>query len=292
MNNRAVHWLIATGMALVLHGLLLTALFKETPPSIEIAGGRIEVTFGNAGGDTADATAEQGVETTAADPEDPESVSNPTSTPNPEQPVEKPETPETVTDAPEPIPEAEADPEPERPEIAAPQEVSDTADTDLSKRQSERPDTPVRQSEARPATDKLSPRPEESVDTTSRSASQNGAALKGDDSTAATSSGSLSGDTDAQNTNSEVGSSAASNYPGQIVRMLSRKRLPASVPKGSALVSFSIERDGDVLSAEIAETSGSTRFDRAAVRLIKAAAPFPPPPPGAMLDYTVVIKKD
>jgi len=70
------------------------------------------------------------------------------------------------------------------------------------------------------------------------------------------------------------------------------KRYPddAKNDRGIAQISFSIDNQGRVLSSHLVTTSGSPALDREALAIIKRAQPFPPPPPGAALSFTVPIK--
>ena len=45
-----------------------------------------------------------------------------------------------------------------------------------------------------------------------------------------------------------------------------------------ASLAFTIDRKGNVLSSQIATTSGSAVLDAEVLALVKRAAPFPPPP--------------
>jgi protein TonB len=47
---------------------------------------------------------------------------------------------------------------------------------------------------------------------------------------------------------------------------------------GSALVEFRLDRTGHLVSARITQSSGIVLLDRLALRAVKDAAPFPPPP--------------
>jgi len=61
---------------------------------------------------------------------------------------------------------------------------------------------------------------------------------------------------------------------------------------GTAEIAFAIDRKGNLLSAKIARSSGSSRLDQAALGLVRHAAPFPVPPNGlddAALDFTVPV---
>jgi periplasmic protein TonB len=68
----------------------------------------------------------------------------------------------------------------------------------------------------------------------------------------------------------------------QLVRHLNRnKRYPAGAGRREAeiLVSFSIDRTGKLLDASVAQSSGDTRFDEAALAMLRRADPLPMPPP-------------
>ncbi|MGE5476735.1 MAG: TonB family protein [Bacteroidales bacterium] len=57
---------------------------------------------------------------------------------------------------------------------------------------------------------------------------------------------------------------------------------PARVPQaGITRLRFTLDAGGELISAEVAESSGSFTLDRAAVDAVRRAAPFPPPPPSA-----------
>lgn len=56
--------------------------------------------------------------------------------------------------------------------------------------------------------------------------------------------------------------------------------------EGNALVAFSLDREGRVLSLRIGKSTGSALLDEAALETIRRAAPFPPPPEG--LPFAVI----
>ena len=91
-------------------------------------------------------------------------------------------------------------------------------------------------------------------------------------------------------TASGAGNAAASNYPGLVMRQISRQRKPRTSIKGVAQVSFAIDASGGLSSVRIAQSSGSPELDDLALRQIRQAAPFPPPPSGARRQYTIAIK--
>lgn len=87
-----------------------------------------------------------------------------------------------------------------------------------------------------------------------------------------------------------AGNAAVSNYPGQVMRRLSRQRKPRLNFQGTALVSFSIASNGRLAGARVARSSGSPKLDAAALALVRRAGPFPKPPPGAKRNYQISIK--
>jgi protein TonB len=83
-----------------------------------------------------------------------------------------------------------------------------------------------------------------------------------------------SGDTQAGGTASIV-----SAYRGKLFDHLSRKKVnPRSRQTGTVVVRFTVDSSGQLLSREIAVSSGSQKLDDAAVASVDRAAPFPPMP--------------
>jgi protein TonB len=70
---------------------------------------------------------------------------------------------------------------------------------------------------------------------------------------------------------------------------LSRVRRPQASARGSAVVAFSIAPGGRLAGVSLARSSGSSALDRAALRLVRAAAPFPPPPQGARRRFSIEV---
>ena len=80
------------------------------------------------------------------------------------------------------------------------------------------------------------------------------------------------------------GGSEDSRYLAIVYGMIMRKyRRTALGPSnsGSVTVTFNVDGGGSVVEIGIAQTSGYTDIDAEAVRAIRRASPFPPPPPGA-----------
>jgi len=87
-----------------------------------------------------------------------------------------------------------------------------------------------------------------------------------------------------------VGNAAASNYPGEVMRCISRAGRPRVAAQGVARVSFRIDGRGRVTSVTLAASSGNSDLDRAALRTISRAGPCPAPPPGAQTGYSIRIQ--
>jgi len=86
-----------------------------------------------------------------------------------------------------------------------------------------------------------------------------------------------------------AGNAAASNYPGLVQQQIARQRLPRVRSSGTVHVSFSISPAGGLASLSVAASSGDARFDYAALDLVRRAAPFPAPPPGAQRSFTLPV---
>lgn len=91
------------------------------------------------------------------------------------------------------------------------------------------------------------------------------------------------------------GRAAESNYAGRVVARLQRaKRYPAAARRtrdqGTVRVRFTLDRSGRVVSASVAQRSGSAILDKEALALVRQAGPFPPFPAAigkSRLTYTV-----
>lgn len=90
--------------------------------------------------------------------------------------------------------------------------------------------------------------------------------------------------------NAAEGNAAASNYPGEVFRKISRVRRPRIKSRGAALVAFTISGNGALASVGLQRSSGSADLDRAAIRIVQRAAPFPSPPPNARTRYSIEIR--
>ncbi|TCK31355.1 outer membrane transport energization protein TonB [Ancylobacter aquaticus] len=93
---------------------------------------------------------------------------------------------------------------------------------------------------------------------------------------------------------SSSASRAPANWRSRLMAHLNRhKRYPGGEGGGGrAMVAFSINRSGQVLSAQLARSSGNPRFDEEAVAMLRRASPLPAPPPevgGSTIRFTVPV---
>ncbi|WP_425038724.1 TonB family protein [Primorskyibacter sp. S187A] len=85
------------------------------------------------------------------------------------------------------------------------------------------------------------------------------------------------------------GNAAVSNYPGKVFSCV-RRSAGRITQKGSAVISFSVSGSGRISGASVSRSSGSSRFDRAALRAIQRAGPCPAPPSGAQRSFRIPVK--
>ncbi|MEL6466447.1 MAG: TonB family protein [Pseudomonadota bacterium] len=88
----------------------------------------------------------------------------------------------------------------------------------------------------------------------------------------------------------QEGNAAATNYPGVVMRKISGVPRPRVRASSVATVRFVIARAGGLNSVSIARSSGNSSLDAAALQVIRQAAPFPAPPPGAQRTFTIRIR--
>lgn len=85
----------------------------------------------------------------------------------------------------------------------------------------------------------------------------------------------------------EVGNAAADNYPGLVMRCISKAGRPRVDARGNAIVAFSVDQNGHVASPHVVHSSGNHRFDRAAVATVRNAGPCPKPPSRAQTRFRI-----
>jgi periplasmic protein TonB len=95
----------------------------------------------------------------------------------------------------------------------------------------------------------------------------------------------------------EAGTSAEDSYRGDVFAKLGsvNRTLPPSLQlaaRNNAVVAFVVGRKGNIDELRILESSGSEVFDKAALGIVRKAAPFPPMPPQAArpsLEFEIAI---
>jgi TonB family protein len=88
--------------------------------------------------------------------------------------------------------------------------------------------------------------------------------------------------------------SAPPNYSDSVTqRLLAAKQFPPNGPRGqdvTSLVRFTVVPDGSVTMVRLVRSSGITVFDDAALALIQRAVPFPSPPHGQQITFTIPVR--
>lgn len=87
-----------------------------------------------------------------------------------------------------------------------------------------------------------------------------------------------------------AGNAAASNYPGLVMRHLSRAGKPRVRARGAAVIGFTIGPAGRLASLSLTRSSGSPDLDRAALAVVRDAGDFPAPPAGARRAFSIRIE--
>lgn len=90
------------------------------------------------------------------------------------------------------------------------------------------------------------------------------------------------------------GIALSEQYRGLVFGRLGRARAAADRARaaglrGQAMVTFTVAPDGAVSDLAVAQSSGSAALDRLALDMVREAAPFPPPPPGARRSFSPVL---
>lgn len=271
---------IRAGIALVLaasaHVLLLHAIRPPSPP-ILIAGGAVSFEIGSA--------ASRGGAEAANEPSETQSEHGGAE----EEADFEEQVPSEIEARPEPQQPA-AEPVASEPELE-PRPVQATSVPAVEPTAEQQPEA-----QARPAseTDAEDPRANEAKpddaasETVDADASRTGAG--GDLDAEAENEAAGGRPTEQEGQSNQAGNAASDNYAGEVMRHLSQVRRPRASGPGSAFVRFTIAPSGELESIEISESSGSSRFDRDALRVVERAAPFPEPPIGVNRSFVVEIE--
>ncbi len=87
----------------------------------------------------------------------------------------------------------------------------------------------------------------------------------------------------------QAGNGAAlANYPGEVLRRISRAGRPRVRHTGpDVVISFRVSSGGGLTGLSIASSSGNLELDQAGLSIVQRAAPFPAPPPGAQTRFSI-----
>lgn len=90
------------------------------------------------------------------------------------------------------------------------------------------------------------------------------------------------------------GASSGSDYRRRLQEHIAARRRapPPGTAPGTVYVRFSLARDGDLVSAAVAVSSGDPVLDRAAIDAIRGAAPMPAVPAGFTAPLSVMLPID
>lgn len=286
----------ALSFAVLAHGALALVLVSPEPVLVEGADGAAEVRLGNGFQDMAAGT----LAPERADAELTPAPAESTSAETPEK-AEKQPTPDAAAPAPASTAAATGgeDLPPLQPDVTAPAVSKQASATVPERITSTPPETatvtqsvrPKNRSAAFEAAHRAPPPPKPTARTAPKKAQPKGNAKKntraGETAGKATAKARASGNGGKQRA---AGNAAASNYPGVVMRRLSRAGKPRVNARGTAVIAFSIAASGGIASVTLARSSGSATLDQAAVRLVRGAGPFPRPPQGAMRRFSIEIK--
>jgi protein TonB len=256
-SRRSTHWTALLAAALLLH-LGLVLLFLRAPAPLPDAGLEaisVELEIGN--------NQPVGI---AAQPSEAAEAPNPESEQKPELAQSEPETP---TEPDQPKPEEIKEPEPK---LAAAQAEPDQQPPEPEALAVQEKPEPPREQPKPEVSEQQKPQPQK------KSASKKAAPAQ-----------------TAQAGGIGAGQSAAlRTYFSQVASHLSRhKRFPpearAAGNRGIATVSFSVDGGGNVGAVSLARSSGFASLDAEAQAMVQRASPFPAPPTGQTMTFTVPV---
>lgn len=86
-------------------------------------------------------------------------------------------------------------------------------------------------------------------------------------------------------------SRSVANYRGAVAAHLARhKRNPSVTREGTATIAFTIAGSGTVSSVRLVRSAGASALDQEAQAMPRRASPFPAPPDGRSMNFTVPIR--
>ena len=293
MNGLRDRWAKAMAMAAAcaLHGAVLWALTGAPPVEIEGSAGAVEASLGGSFADmTAGAlgAAEPGEVVEPLTPDRPAETVPPEATGRAELRTAEPAPPvsqATLPEVPQEVVEDRVFPvsHSKPPELIAPTEtpvITRSLRPKTRSREIEKRAAPTRKlAETKSRSERKKPQPRGNAKQDATAGSETGKSREQRKIASA-------GTTRRQ----ETGNAAASNYPGLVMKKISRVPRPRVGARGTTVVAFSISAGGGLGAISLARSSGSARLDQAALRVVRRAAPFPPPPAGARRRFSINIK--
>jgi protein TonB len=263
MTIKRRHWLVAALVALTAHGALVLTLWKPADSGAANLGvGGMEISFGAAGGapgaNEVTAPETKPVETREVAAETPPEpvAAEPVETVEAAEPLEKAPTPPKVADA---VPVEEVKPRLEKlkpPKKPRPSEITKLLPSAAPPRET---------AAAEPAPQETARKPQISG-AAGRAGTQERANVG---SGSETSSGGLPGSSNSYFALLQAWLEKHKEYPAQ-----ARRRRD----QGTAVLTFTLVRDGTIEAANVTRTSGSVQLDQEVLAMIERASPLPPFP--------------
>ena len=265
------HWLAALAFALVAHGTLVLTLWKPAESGAANLGvGGLEISFGAAGG-APGANEVSAPETEPVEPRETETAEPPET-----QPAENVETVETVEATEPPPPEPPEPPEPEIAEVVPVKKVQPRFEAIKPPKKPEPPKQVVAREPAPTSPPRETAEAQPVPPKKTQPASLAGAGGKSDTQETAnvgsgtdTASGGLPGSSTSYFALLQAWLEKHKEYPSSARRRRSQ---------GTAVLNFTLGRDGTVRQAQIERSSGFQALDREVLAMIKRANPLPPFP--------------
>lgn len=82
-------------------------------------------------------------------------------------------------------------------------------------------------------------------------------------------------------------SGSAINYAARVRARVASRKPSGGGRRGTVVISFGVSRSGSLSYARIARSSGDPGLDRSVLAAVRGAGPFPTPPPGAGLQFSI-----
>jgi len=133
----------------------------------------------------------------------------------------------------------------------------------------------------------LRPRPEASAKRANAPAAQGSTASARKGTATGTTTGTSARAQGQQQAQGDGGAAATARYGAAVMRKIASTRKTSTRLRGTAVIAFHIGPGGQLVSAQVARSSGQPDLDQLGLDHIRRAAPFPPPPAGAATRFSV-----